>query len=92
MLEERCLLDPDQAARETRRAAADPAVMGYTSGARQLLELRDEAKRVLGSRFRIKVFNDAVLRFGASPAGLVRACVRRELGVGDGGRPVGATP
>lgn len=92
MLEERCLLDPDQAARETRGAAADPAVMGYTSGARQLLELRDEARRVLGPRFRIKVFNDAVLRFGASPAGLVRECVRRELGVVDGGRPVGATP
>jgi hypothetical protein len=92
MLEERCLLDPDDAARELRRAAADPAVMGYTPGARQLLELRDEARRVLGPRFRIKVFNDAVLRFGASPAGLVRAGVARELGVDDGGRPVGAKP
>jgi hypothetical protein len=92
MLQERCLLDPDDALRETRRAAADPAVMGYTPGARQLLELREEARRVLGSRFQIKVFNDAVLRFGASPAGLVQAGVRRELGVGDGGRPVGARP
>jgi hypothetical protein len=92
MLQERCQLDLDDATRETRRAAADPAVMGYTFGARQLLELRDEARRVLGPRFQIKVFNDAVLRFGASPAGLVRAGVRRELGVGDGGRPVGARP
>jgi uncharacterized protein (DUF885 family) len=90
LLEERCLLDPDDAARETRRAAAEPAVMGYTAGARQLLELRDEARRALGPRFRIKVFNDAVLRFGASPAGLVRSGVRHELG--DGDRAVGATP
>jgi len=92
MLEQRCLLDPDEAARETRRAAADPAVMSYTPGARQLLELRDEAMRVLGPRFRIKVFNDAVLRYGASPSGLVRAAVRRELGVSDDARPVGAKP
>ena len=92
MLEERCLLDPDEAARETRRAAADPAVMGYTSGARRLLELRDEARRALGPRFSIKVFNDAVLRYGASPAGIVRAGVRRELGVGDDGTPAGAKP
>ncbi len=92
MLEERCLLDPDEAARETRRAAADPAVMGYTPGARRLLELRDEARRALGPRFQIKVFNDAVLRYGASPVGLVRAGVRRELGVGDDDPPAGAKP
>lgn len=92
MLEEQCLLDADDAARETRRAAADPAVMGYTPGARQLLELRDEARRVLGPRFLIKVFNDAVLRHGASPAGIVRAGVRRELGVDDGDGSVGAKP
>jgi uncharacterized protein DUF885 len=92
MLEERCLLDPDEAARETRRAAADPAAMGYTSGARRLLELRDEARRALGPRFSIRVFNDAVLRYGASPAGIVQAGVRRELGVGDDGTPAGAKP
>ena len=92
MLRDRCLLDADEAARETRRAEADPSVMGYTSGARQLLELRDEARRVLGPRFQIQVFNDAVLRHGASPAGLVRAGVRRELGVDDGTGSVGAKP
>jgi hypothetical protein len=91
-LADRCLLDADMAALETRRAAADPGVMGYTYGARQLLELRDEARRVLGPRFQIKVFNDALLRHGASPAGIVRAGVRRELGVDDGVGSVGAKP
>jgi uncharacterized protein (DUF885 family) len=92
MLQSRCLLDPDEAGLEIRRAAADPAAMGYTFGARQLLELRDEARRVLGPRFRIRVFNDAVLRHGASPAGLVRLGVRRELGGDDDPTPVGARP
>lgn len=92
MLEGRCMLDPDDAAREMRRAAAEPDVMGYTFGARQLLELRDEARRVLGSRFQIKAFNDAVLRHGASPAGFVRAGVQRELGVDGRVGSVGAKP
>ncbi len=92
MLEEKCLLDPDEAARETRQVAADPALMVYTLGARHLLELRDEARRMLGSRFRITVFNDAVLRYGASPPGIVQAGVRRELGVADLDTPVGARP
>jgi uncharacterized protein (DUF885 family) len=92
MLEARCLLDPDGAARELRRAAAEPDAMGYTFGARRLLELRDEARRVLGPRFQIKVFNDAVLRHGASPPGFVRAGVRRELGVDDRVGSVGAKP
>jgi hypothetical protein len=91
-LANRCLLDADVAALETRRAAVDPGVMGYTFGARRLLELRDEARRVLGPRFQIKVFNDALLRHGASPAGIVRAGVRRELGVDDGAGSVGAKP
>jgi uncharacterized protein (DUF885 family) len=92
MLVEQCLLDPDDAALEVRRGAADPSVMGYTSGARQLLELRDEARQMLGPRFQIRVFNDAVLRHGASPVGIVQAGVRRELGVDDRSGSVGAKP
>jgi len=92
MLADRCLLDSVDAALETRRAAADPEIMGYTSGARMLLELRDQARQVLGARFQIKVFNDAVLRHGASPVGIVQAGVRRELGVDDHGGSAGAKP
>jgi hypothetical protein len=92
MLEERCLLPPDAAAREARSAAADPACMGYTLGARSLLQLRDEARRELGPRFSITSFVDAVLRHGATPVGLVREGVRRELGVGGVATPIGAEP
>jgi uncharacterized protein (DUF885 family) len=65
-------------------AASDPAAMGYTHAVFGLLELRDQARRRLGSRFRIQVFNDAVLRYGGSPIGIVREAVLRELGDGDG--------
>jgi uncharacterized protein DUF885 len=92
MLEERCLLGPEEAARDARWIAANPGSMVYTLGARQLLELRDEARRALGPRFQIKVFNDAVLRFGASPAGLVREGVRMELGVPSRDTAVGTGP
>jgi hypothetical protein len=92
MLAERCLLPPEVAAREARSAAANPALMGYTLGARSLLELRDEARTELGPRFRITSFDDAVLRHGATPVGLVREGVRRELGVGEVGTPIGAKP
>lgn len=89
LLEERCLLEPAQAAREARSAAADPALMGYTWGARGLLELRDTARRALGPRFQIITFHDAVLRCGASPLGLVREEVRHALGFDQAGRPIG---
>ena len=92
MLEERCLLDRDGAMRETRRATADPEVMGYTEGARQLLDLRDETRRRLGPRFLIQRFNDAVLRLGASPVGLIRAGVQHEMSVLGGDTPAGVGP
>ena len=92
MLEERCLLDPEDAARETRTAITDPAIMGYTDAARQLLDLRDEVRRALGPGFRLRAFNDAVLRLGAVPAGWVRAGVTREMGIVDGPDAVGAKP
>jgi hypothetical protein len=84
MLEERCALPADDAEQEARMAASDPAAMGYTHAVFGLLELRDQARRRLGSRFRIQVFNDAVLRYGGSPIGIVREAVLRELGDGDG--------
>ena len=90
MLEDRCLLDPDDAAREMRRVAVEPALMGYTAGAGRLLDLREEIRGRLGQRFRIRDFNDAVLRCGASPVGVVRACVRRAAILAEGGAPFGA--
>ena len=92
MLEERCGLAADDAEHEAMVAASVPAAMGYTHSALGLLELREEARQRLGSRFRVKVFNDAVLRYGGSPIGIVREAVLRELGVADGDGTFGAKP
>jgi hypothetical protein len=50
MMVEQCLLDPEDAALEVRRAAADPGVMYFRRAA--TVELRDEARQTLGPRFR----------------------------------------
>ena len=92
MLEDRCLLAPADADRETRWAAADPAIMSYTFGAQRLRELQDEARRRLGPRFRVQAFNDAVLRCGASPPGIVQDRLWRELADATGDDPIGAKP
>jgi len=92
MLEDRCLLAPADAERETRSAAADPAIMSYTLGAQRLRELQDEARRRLGPRYRVQAFNDAVLRCGASPTGIVQDRLWRELADATGDDPVGAKP
>lgn len=92
MLEERCLFDPARAAQETRWAAAEPARMGYTLGAQRLRELQEEARQRLGARFRLRGFHDAVLRSGASPPGIVRDRLWRELTDAAGVPPPGAGP
>ncbi len=46
--------------------------LAYKVGQREILALRDEAKKRLGARFDIKAFHDAVLRNGAVPLPLLR--------------------
>ena len=92
MLEERCLLTPAEAERQMQWAASDEGLMGYTIGAQRLLELQEEVSRRLGPRFRIRSFNDAVLRCGVAPYGEVRTRVWHELTGAAGNDPVGAKP
>ncbi len=92
MLEDRCLLNSAEAVRETRWAAADPALMGYTLGAQRLRELQEEARQRLGPRFRTRAFHDAVLRCGASPPGIVRDRLWLELADAAGAKLPGARP
>jgi hypothetical protein len=92
MLVDRCLFDDDAADRGMRSAAADPAFMGYSLGAQRLRELQDEARSRLGPRYRTRTFHDAVLRCGASPVGILRDRLWRELADATGRDPVGAKP
>jgi uncharacterized protein (DUF885 family) len=46
--------------------------LAYKVGQREILALRDEARKRLGARFDIKAFHDAVLRNGAVPLPVLR--------------------
>jgi uncharacterized protein (DUF885 family) len=80
MFEERCFMAPVNAAREARRGAIDPGTLSYTLGKWRILELREAARRMLGSAFKLREFNDALLRQGGVPLPLARDGVLRELG------------
>jgi uncharacterized protein (DUF885 family) len=50
--------------------------LAYMIGKREILGLREEARRLMGSRFDIKEFHDVVLRNGAVPLTTLRAIVQ----------------
>ena len=74
-------MEPVNAEREARRGTMDPTYLVYTLGKWKILELRDEVRRRLGSRFRLRDFNDAFLRQGVSPLPVVRAGLLHDLGI-----------
>jgi len=79
LFEERCFMAPVNAAREARRGALDPTYLVYTLGKWRILELREEARRMLGPAFRLREFHDALLHQGGVPLPLAREGVLAEL-------------
>jgi len=55
--------------------------LAYMIGKREILALRDEAKKAMGARFDIKEFHDVVLRNGAIPLTTLRRLVREWAGI-----------
>jgi prolyl oligopeptidase len=55
--------------------------LAYMIGKREIMALRDEAKKAMGERFDIKEFHDVVLRNGAIPLTTLRRLVREWAGV-----------
>ena len=84
LFEEQCYMAPVNAAREARRGTLDPTYLVYTLGKWRILELREEVRRALGPRFRLRVFHDAFLRQGSSPLPIVRAALLHELKIEGG--------
>jgi uncharacterized protein (DUF885 family) len=79
MFEERCFMAPVNAAREARRGALDPGTLAYTLGTWRILQIREEAQRMLGDSFQLAEFHDVLLRQGGVPLPLARDGVLREL-------------
>ena len=57
-----------------------PGTSPTRSGKIQILALREEAKKRLGSRFSLQRFHDALLAHGAPPVALIRDRVLRQIG------------
>lgn len=66
---------------ECERGAFDPFYLRYTLGKKEILELREECRTALGSRFDLREFHDALLGCGSGPMPVMRALTRLKLGV-----------
>jgi len=68
---------------EIKRFILRPTLpLGYLVGKKLLIEMRDEVKQRLGSRFDLHDFHAALLGSGTIPPALVREDLRTRLGVG----------
>jgi uncharacterized protein (DUF885 family) len=79
VFEDRCWMAPVNAEREARRGTMDPTYLVYTLGKWRVLEMREELKRRLGDRYRLKDFHDAFLREGPAALPVVRASLLHTL-------------
>lgn len=74
-----CHQDKATAREQAARAAFDPWYFAYTLGKLQILALRDEAKRMLGPKFSLQRFHDALLAHGSPPVSLIRERVLHDV-------------
>ena len=75
-----CHQDKATAREQAARATFDPGYFAYTLGKMQILALREEAKKRLGTGFSLQRFHDALLAHGAPPVPLIRDRVLHEIG------------
>jgi hypothetical protein len=79
---EEALLEPLNADREVKRHCLEPAKpLCYLIGKLELLEIRAEVERALGSRFDLHDFHSALLAGGTLQPSLVREEVGERLGI-----------
>jgi len=80
---EEAALEPANAAREVRRHCLEPArPLSYLVGKLELLEIRAEVERRLGSQFDLHDFHAALLAGGTIQPALVREEIGERLGIG----------
>jgi uncharacterized protein (DUF885 family) len=62
----------DYAERETKRGTSDPTYLVYTLGKLEILKLRDDYKRKMGSQYSLQQFHDKFMQQGGVPIKLIR--------------------
>ncbi|MGH3665855.1 MAG: DUF885 domain-containing protein, partial [Egibacteraceae bacterium] len=84
-LQDNSPLAPNNIANEIDRYIAWPGqALGYKVGQREIFRLRDRAEAVLGGRFDVRAFHDAVLGHGALPLGVLAEVVEGWIAVQHG--------
>ncbi len=73
----------EPAHREALRGTGDPLYGYYTLGKLELLKLRDDYRRVMGPKYSLQGFHDALLAHGDPPMAIAR---KELLGSGDDGK------
>lgn len=63
---------PPVAEVEARRAASDPTYLYYNLGKLQILKLRDDYRKLQGSKFTLQEFNDQFMRQSSVPMKIIR--------------------
>ena len=58
--------------RETRRGTADPTYLVYNLGKLQILELREDYRKLRGADFRLREFHDRYMEQGSVPNVVIR--------------------
>ena len=73
MLQEEAGFEPGLADAEAKRYCAYPTYqLCYAVGRREILRLRDDARRVRGAAFSLRGFHEELLRYGSYPTALAR--------------------
>ncbi|OGS43277.1 MAG: hypothetical protein A3K76_07285 [Euryarchaeota archaeon RBG_13_57_23] len=81
MLAKECSMDLNASMTEARSCAMSPTYFcSYFIGKLGLMQLREEVKEVLGGRFSLKFFHDALLYTGCLPMPFMRRGVALRLG------------
>ena len=67
------------AEREARRGTLDPTYLVYTLGKMQILNLREEYRRLKGAAFNLGEFHDRLLSYGMPPVKIIRLAMIGEM-------------
>jgi len=62
----------ETALRETKRGTSDPTYLYYTLGKLQIMKLRDDYRKKMGSAFSLEEFHDSFMKQGFPPIKIVR--------------------
>ncbi len=62
----------DYAERETKRGTSDPTYLVYTLGKLEIMKLRDDYRKKMGTRFSLEEFHNQFMQQGGVPIQLIR--------------------